>query len=112
MDGLEDFKKFLESMGAKMEVKTVAISPENLVSSKTIENEDHTLEIRVYEVGDTKLTVETKTSNNKDDGFKESIQSIVDDINEELSWAVENEKFELAAELKAKRDSLVKRFLS
>lgn len=112
MDGLEDFKRFLESMGAKMEVKTVAISPENLVSSKTIENEDHTLEIRVYEIGDTKLTVETKTSNNKNDGFKESIQSIVADINEELSWAVDNEKFELAAELKAKRDNLVKRFLS
>lgn len=113
MDDLNDFRKFLESIGAKVSVKALSLSNKDLVSEKIIDTEAGSFEVLVFQVGDTKVTVETKLVEAESEGlesdYKESIKSIIEDLNEEIAYAVENEKFELAAELKRKRDFLAKK---
>jgi len=111
MDNLKDFFDFLESMSEpKKTAKVLSFSNENLVSEKTEEFKDFTLNTKVYQTGNTTVTVEVKKFaeelENSKSMWKEAIESIIDDLDQEIAWAIEHEKFELAAECKRKKEFL------
>jgi len=111
MDNLKNFFDFLESMSEpKKTAKVLSFSNENLINEKTEEFKDFTLITKVYQAGNTTVTVEVKKfpeeSESSKSMWKEAIQSIIEDLDQEISWAIENEKFELAAECKRKKDFL------
>jgi hypothetical protein len=107
MDSLKDFFDFLNEMN-KETPSVLSFSKENLISEKSQEFEDYKLVTKVYKTGNTTVTVETKVFNDKPSTiWEEAVQSIIDDINEEINWAVSHEKYELAAELQRKKEYLI-----
>lgn len=107
MDSLKDFFDFLNEMN-KEAPAVLSFSKNDLISEKSKEFEDHKLVTKVYKTGNTTVTVETKVFNDKPSTmWEEAIQSIVDDITEEINWAVAHEKYELAAELQRKKEYLI-----
>jgi hypothetical protein len=107
MDSLKNFFDFLNEMN-KETPSVLSFSKENLISEKSQEFEDYKLITKVYKTGNTTVTVETKIFNEKPSTiWEEAIQSIIDDLNEELNWAVSHEKYELAAELQKKKEYLI-----
>jgi excinuclease UvrABC helicase subunit UvrB len=115
MDSLKDFFDYLENMNPKKDEKAsmvLGFTKEDLVEEKTEEFHDCTVDIKVFKSGNTTVTVEQKIPKNTDSGktmWQEALESIIEDLDQEISCAVENEKFELAAELKQKRDFIKKK---
>jgi hypothetical protein len=107
MDSLKNFFDFLNEMN-KETPSVLSFSKENLISEKSQEFEDYKLITKVYKTGNTSVTVETKVFNDKPCTiWEEAIQSVIDDLNEQLNWAVSQEKYELAAELQRKKEYLI-----
>jgi|688.fasta_scaffold610338_2 protein-arginine kinase activator protein McsA len=107
MDSLKNFFDFLNEMN-KETPSVLSFSKENLISEKSQEFEDYKLITKVYKTGNTSVTVETKVFNDKPSTiWEEAIQSVIDDLNEQLNWAVSQEKYELAAELQRKKEYLI-----
>jgi protein-arginine kinase activator protein McsA len=107
MDSLKNFFDFLNEMN-KETPSVLNFSKENLISEKSQEFEDYKLITKVYKTGNTSVTVETKVFNDKPSTiWEEAIQSVIDDLNEQLNWAVSQEKYELAAELQRKKEYLI-----
>jgi excinuclease UvrABC helicase subunit UvrB len=112
MDSLKNFFDYLENMHPKKDEKAsmvLGFTKEDLVEERTEEFHDCTVDIKVFKSGNTTVTVEQRVPKNTEGGktmWQEAMESVIEDLDQEISWAVENEKFELAAELKQKRDYL------
>ena len=118
---MEDFIAFLEALESKLEGKkesladtfeelphALAFGPSDLVDTKKEEFHDCTVITRVFETGDTTVTIKTKVAKlvepTEKEMWDESIASILDDLDQEIAWAEAHNKMELVKLLNRKRN--------
>lgn len=118
---MEDFIAFLEALESKLEGKkesladtfeelphALAFGPSDLVDTKKEEFHDCTVITRVFETGDTTVTIKTKVAKlvepTEKEMWDESINSILDDLDQEIAWAEAHNKMELVKLLNRKRN--------
>lgn len=118
---MEDFIAFLEALESKLEGKkesladtfeelphALAFGPSDLVDTKKEEFHDCTVITRVFKTGDTTVTIKTKIAKEElpteKEMWDESINSILDDLDQEIAWAETHNKMELVKLLNRKRN--------
>lgn len=120
-DSIEDYIKFLEDFkselgGKKAPVKdnfdelphALAFGPSDLVDTKKEEFHDCTVITRVFETEDTTVTIKTRIAKEElpteKEMWDESINSILEDLDQEIAWAEFHNKMELVKLLNHKRN--------
>ena len=123
---MEDFIAFLEALESKLEGKkepvkdnfeelphALAFGIEDLVDTKKEEFHDCTVITRVFETGDTTVTIKTRVAKEElpteEEMWDESINSILDDLDQEIAWAETHNKMELVKLLNRKRNFISSR---
>ena len=118
---LEDFIAFLEEIESKLEGKketikdnfeelphALAFGIEDLVDTKKEEFHDCTVITRTFKTEDTTVTVKTRVAKEElpteEEMWDESINSILDDLDQEIAWAETHNKMELVKLLNRKRN--------
>lgn len=123
---IDEFLRFLENLSKKTSDKKrsdydvdryeelpprLEIKKEDLKETNKEEYHDCTVITRVFETGNTTLTVSTRIPKVKKptekEMWEESIDSIVEDLDQEIAWAEENNKPELLKLLNRKRDFIL-----
>lgn len=117
-----DFVKFLEELEESLKhpsnqkesakdnfdelPSALAFGPSDLVDTKKEEFHDCTVITRVFETGDTTVTVKTRLPKEptEKEMWDESINSILDDLDQEIAWAETHNKMELVKLLNRKRN--------
>jgi len=118
---IEDFIKFLEALESKLEDKkepakdnfddlphALAFSISDLVDTKVEEYHDCKVITRTFETEDTTVTIKTRVAKvvepTEEEMWDESINSILNDLDQEIAWAETHNKMELLKLLNRKRD--------
>jgi len=123
---MEDFIKFLESFEDRLESKKEAVKDNfdelpdalafgisDLVDTKVEEFHDCKVITRTFETEDTTVTVKTRVAKvvepTEEEMWNESINSILEDLDQEIAWAETNNKMELLKLLNRKRNYIASR---
>ena len=123
---IEDFIKFLESFEDRLESKkepvkdnfdelphALAFGISDLVDTKVEEFHDCKVITRTFETEDTTVTIKTKVAKvvepTEEEMWDESINSILDDLDQEIAWAETHNKMELVKLLNRKRNYIASR---
>jgi len=123
---MEDFIKFLESFEDRLEDKkepvkdnldelphALAFGIQDLVDTKVEEFHDCKVITRTFETEDTTVTVKTRVAKvvepTEEEMWDESIDSILDDLDQEIAWAETHNKMELLKLLNRKRNFIASR---
>jgi hypothetical protein len=118
---MEDFIAFLEALESKLEDKkepvkdnfdelphALAFGISDLVDTKVEEFHDCKVITRTFETEDTTVTIKTRVAKEElpteKEMWDESIDSILDDLDQEIAWAESNSKMELLKLLNRKRN--------
>jgi hypothetical protein len=123
---MEDFIAFLEALEDRLEDKkepvkdnfdelphALAFGIQDLVDTKVEEFHDCKVITRTFETGDTTVTVKTKVAKEElpteKEMWDESIDSILEDLDQEIAWAETHNKTELLKLLNRKRNFIASR---
>ena len=118
---LEDFLNFMEALESEVKKKkesdydnfddlpnALAFGIQDLVDTKVEEFHDCKVITRTFETEDTTVTVKTKVAKvvepTEKEMWDESIDSILDDLDQEIAWAEEHGKQEVVKLLNRKRN--------
>lgn len=120
-ESMEDFLKFMSELETVLNDKkdsvednleelplSLTFGPSDLVDTKKEEFHDCTVITRTFKTKDTTVTVKTRVAKEKlptdKEMWDESIDSILEDLDQEIAWAETHNKMELLKLLNYKRN--------